>query len=111
MMFQNIMLAFTRGEARSVGGDFGTVVIEIGDIKIGAVRLLTFVITTAITIGLHLFLTRTITGKSVRAVSVNGGSVSVDIELGYPARTQFEPLRRMVGRRMHGSGNVPRDQS
>ena len=30
---------------------------------------MTFVITTAITIGLHLFLTRTITGKSVRAVT------------------------------------------
>ena len=41
-----------------------------------------------------------VTGKSVRAVSVNGGSVSVDIELGYPARTQFEPLRRMVAQHL-----------
>ncbi len=69
MLFQNIMLAFTRGEARSVGGDFGAQVIELGDIKIGTVRLLTFVITTAITIGLHFWLTRTMVGKSVRAVT------------------------------------------
>jgi ATP-binding protein involved in chromosome partitioning len=41
-----------------------------------------------------------VTGKSVRAVSVNAGSVSVDVELGYPARTQFEPLRRMVAQHL-----------
>ena len=69
MLFQNIMLALTRGEARSVGGDFGAQVITVGDMKIGLVRLLTFVITTLITIGLHLFLTRTMVGKSVRAVT------------------------------------------
>lgn len=69
MMFQNIMLAVTRGEARTIGGQAGADVITVGDMKIGVVRLVTFVATTLITIGLHLFLTRTMTGKSVRAVT------------------------------------------
>ncbi len=69
IMFQNIMLAVTRGETYSVGGKVGTEMLAIGDLKISVVRLVTFAAATLITIGLHLFLSRTMAGKSIRAVT------------------------------------------
>ena len=69
IMFQNIMLAVSRGEAFSIGGQVGAQVLTVGDLKISVVRLVTFVAVTMITIGLHLFLSRTMAGKSIRAVT------------------------------------------
>jgi ATP-binding protein involved in chromosome partitioning len=37
-----------------------------------------------------------IAGKAVRGVRLDGDAVAVDIELGYPARSQIEPLRQRV---------------
>jgi ATP-binding protein involved in chromosome partitioning len=37
-----------------------------------------------------------VSSKSVRKVTIEGDSVSVDILLGYPAKTQIEPIRREV---------------
>ena len=69
MLFQNIMLMLSRGEAYSIGGQVGSTVLTVGDIKISVVRLVTLVATTLITIGLHLFLRHTMMGKSIRAVT------------------------------------------
>ena len=69
MMFQNIMLAITGGEALSVGGPVSAQVLAMGDINVSVVRLVTFVATTLITIGLHLFLRKTMMGKGIRAVT------------------------------------------
>ena len=69
IMFQNIMLALSRGEAFSIGGQVGAEVLTVGDLKISVVRLVTLVATTLITIGLHLFLSRTMAGKAIRAVT------------------------------------------
>ena len=69
MMFQNIMLMLSRGEAFSIGGQVGSSVLSVGDIKISVVRLVTLVATTLITIVLHLFLRHTMMGKSIRAVT------------------------------------------
>lgn len=69
MLFQNVMLAVTGGEAYSIGGQVGTGVLTIGDMKISVARLVTLLTTTFITIGLHLFLRHTIAGKSIRAVT------------------------------------------
>jgi ATP-binding protein involved in chromosome partitioning len=47
--------------------------------------------------------------KAARNVRIEGGDVSVDIELGYPARSQIEPLRREVIKAIKavsGVGNV-----
>jgi ATP-binding protein involved in chromosome partitioning len=50
------------------------------------------------------------TGKSFEAsratknVKVDGGAVSVDIELGYPGKSQFEPIRRQVGDALKAAG-------
>lgn len=69
MLFQNVMLAVTRGEAYSVGGQLSASTLEVGDLKLSLARVLTLVAATLITIGLHLFLARTMTGKSIRAVT------------------------------------------
>ena len=69
MLFQNLMLALSRGEAYSVGGPVGAAVLDIGNMKLSVVRVITLVAVTLITIGLHLFLARTMTGKSIRAVT------------------------------------------
>lgn len=69
MLFQNLMLAVSRGEAYSVGGSVGAHVLEIGDLKLSMVRVVALVSATAITIGLHLFLARSMVGKSIRAVT------------------------------------------
>ncbi len=37
-----------------------------------------------------------VAGGAARNVRVEGGEVSVDVELGYPARSQLEPIRREV---------------
>ena len=69
MLFQNAMLAVSRGEAYSVGGGVGTGVIALGDVKLSTVRVVTLVASTLITIGLSLFLSRTMAGKAIRAVT------------------------------------------
>ena len=69
MLFQNLMLAVSRGEAFSVGGTAGAAVLEIGELKLSVVRVVTLAAVTLITIGLHLFLSRTMTGKAIRAVT------------------------------------------
>jgi len=69
MLFQNLMLMASRGEAYSVGGQVGSTVLEVGDLKLSLVRVVTLLAATLITIGLHLFLSRTMTGKAIRAVT------------------------------------------
>ena len=69
MMFENIMLMVSRGEAKSIGGDVGAEVVTLGDMKFSLVRVVTLVAVTLITIGLHFFLSRTMMGKAIRAVT------------------------------------------
>jgi len=50
-----------------------------------------------------------VSGKSARNIRVDEAGVSVDVELGYPARTQVDPIRRQVIaalRALPGVGNV-----
>jgi ATP-binding protein involved in chromosome partitioning len=44
--------------------------------------------------------------KSARNVRVEGGSVSLDVELGYPARTQIEPIRKLISTKLRGVPGV-----
>lgn len=69
MVFQNVMLALTHGRAYSIGGGFSASAIHLGDLRLSTVRVVTFFVATLITVGLHLFLSRTMTGKSIRAVT------------------------------------------
>ena len=43
--------------------------LELGDIRITATRLIILIAVTAIAVALHFFLQRTLTGKSIRAVT------------------------------------------
>jgi branched-chain amino acid transport system permease protein len=77
MMFQNIMLTLSRGEAYSIGGQVGSAVLTVGDLKVSVARVVTFMAATLITIGLHLFLSRTMAGKAIRAVTQDKRSARV----------------------------------
>ena len=37
-----------------------------------------------------------VSGKSARNIRIEDGDVSVDVELGYPARSQIDPIRKQV---------------
>jgi ATP-binding protein involved in chromosome partitioning len=37
-----------------------------------------------------------VAGKAVKKIAVDGGAVAVDLQLGYPAKTQHEALRKLV---------------
>jgi ATP-binding protein involved in chromosome partitioning len=47
-----------------------------------------------------------VTGKSARNIRVDGGDVAVDVELGYPARSQVDPIRRQVVAALRGLPGV-----
>jgi branched-chain amino acid transport system permease protein len=69
IIFQNVVLALTRGEGKSVTAKVAGMGLEFGDIRITATRLVVLVALTAIAVLLHLFLQRTLIGKSIRAVT------------------------------------------
>jgi branched-chain amino acid transport system permease protein len=68
-ILQNVVLAITRGEGYSVPSKFGALGVELGEIRISATRLIILVSVSAIAVLLHLFLQRTLIGKSIRAVT------------------------------------------
>ena len=37
-----------------------------------------------------------VSDKAARNIRVDGGEVAVDVELGYPARSQIDPIRKAV---------------
>jgi branched-chain amino acid transport system permease protein len=72
IVFQNVVLALTRGEGYSVPSKLAGVTFGVGDIRVTMSRLVIFVALTLVAIALHLFLQRTLTGKSIRAVTQDG---------------------------------------
>ena len=50
-----------------------------------------------------------ITGKSAKNIKVDGNNVSVDVLLGYPAKSQVEPIRKEIAAKLKslpGVGSV-----
>jgi ATP-binding protein involved in chromosome partitioning len=45
-----------------------------------------------------------VSARAVKSLKVEGEAVSVDIELGYPGRSQFEPIRRQVIEALRAGG-------
>ncbi len=45
-----------------------------------------------------------IASRCIRNMKVSGNDVSLDVELGYPARTQIEPIRALVTRALKAAG-------
>lgn len=69
IIFQNVILALTRGEGYSVASKVADVTIGIGDVRLTLTRLVILAAVTATAVVLHLFLKRTLIGKSIRAVT------------------------------------------
>ncbi len=69
MILQNSVLAITRGEALNVVSPVATEVLSLGDVRLGVGRLLVFVASTALTLGLYYFLQFTMPGKAIRALT------------------------------------------
>ena len=68
-ILQNVVLLFTRGEGYSVSSKLAQLSIGLGEIRVSGTRLIVLLSTTLIALGLHWFLTRTLAGKSIRAVA------------------------------------------
>jgi branched-chain amino acid transport system permease protein len=69
VIFQNVALALTRGEGYSVPSKAANLTFEVGDIRVTLSRLAIFAAVTVAAVALDLFLKRTMTGKSIRAVT------------------------------------------
>jgi len=68
ILFENSMLALTRGEAYSLSGGYSSVAISLFGLKASGVRVVVFFAATGIALALMLFLQRTMPGKAIRAV-------------------------------------------
>jgi ATP-binding protein involved in chromosome partitioning len=44
--------------------------------------------------------------RSARNIRVEGGNVSLEIELGYPAKTQLDPIRRLIAQKLRAIPGV-----
>ena len=44
--------------------------------------------------------------KSARNIRVEGGNVALEIELGYPAKTQLEPIRKLISQKLRSIPGV-----
>ena len=68
ILFENSVLAITRGEGYSLAGAYSSTVIEVFGLRASVARVIVFIATSAIALGLMLFLSRTMAGKAIRAV-------------------------------------------
>ena len=68
ILFENSMLALTRGEGYSLSGGYASVAISLFGLKASGVRVVVFLAATGIALALMLFLQRTMPGKAIRAV-------------------------------------------
>jgi branched-chain amino acid transport system permease protein len=69
IVLQNVVLALTRGEGYSVPSKLAGLTFGVGDIRVTMSRLVIFATLTVTAIALHVFLKRTLIGKSIRAVT------------------------------------------
>jgi branched-chain amino acid transport system permease protein len=68
MLFENSVLALTRGEGYSLSGGYSSVAINLFGLKASGVRVVVFLAASGIALALMLFLQRTMPGKAIRAV-------------------------------------------
>jgi ATP-binding protein involved in chromosome partitioning len=47
-----------------------------------------------------------LSSKSARNIKLENGSISLDVELGYPARTQIEPMRKQISAKLRAIPGV-----
>jgi branched-chain amino acid transport system permease protein len=68
ILFENSVLAITRGEGYSLAGTYSRAVIDVFGLKASVSRVIVFLAATGIALALMLFLQRTMAGKAIRAV-------------------------------------------
>lgn len=68
IMFQNIVLGFTRGQAISVNTPYSATTVKFGTMNASIVLLNVLIMATVIALALQWFLKRTIHGKAIRGV-------------------------------------------
>jgi len=86
MILQNCVLALTRGEALNVVSPVAAEVLTVGGVRLGVGRLLVFMVSTALTLGLYLFLQTTMRGKAIRALTQDrraARSMGINVEQTY----------------------------
>ena len=49
-----------------------------------------------------------VSGKAVRKIQIGAGDVVIDIQLGYPAKSQHEAIRKLISGEIGAMPGVPR---
>ncbi len=86
MLFQNCILAVTRGRNVSIDTVYGATVIQIDSLPLSLTRVIVLVATIAVALGLNLWLRRSLIGKAVRAVAQDRQAarlMGIDVERTY----------------------------
>lgn len=92
MVFQNVVLALTRGAALSVPSPISSFTFPIGTMQVSVVRLLALAAATLVAFGAQLALHHTLFGKAVRAVAQDRRAaqlMGVNVERAYMATFGF----------------------
>jgi branched-chain amino acid transport system permease protein len=82
ILIENALLAAFRSDTRTLGGDAAFQVTEVGPLLLSTPRLIGFGAALATTLGLWLLLSRTDTGKAIRAVAkekLGASLVGIDV--------------------------------
>lgn len=77
MILQNSALALFTADYRSIRTPYSASVIELLGARVSVPRLVIFVVTIGIAVGLHLFLRQTYLGKAIRATVENARAAQV----------------------------------
>jgi branched-chain amino acid transport system permease protein len=83
LVLRNAAYLLFTGNDQTIRTDYATTSIALAGVAISVNRLAVFGIAVLTLVGLHLFLTRTFTGKAIRAVAQNADSctlVGIDVE-------------------------------
>jgi branched-chain amino acid transport system permease protein len=83
IIIENVLLAIFHPDTRTLATDYSFQVVEIGPFLISQARLVGFVVTVLVTALLWLILSRTDTGKAIRAVSkekLGANLVGIDVK-------------------------------
>jgi len=86
MFFQNLVLAITGGTGYSVRSAASSAVITMGEINVSLPRLIVLIAVIVVALGLNWFVTHTMPGKAVRAVTQDRRSarlMGINVELAF----------------------------
>jgi len=86
LLLRNIAYLLFRGNTRSIQTSYSTTGVSLLGTSVSITRIVVFLIAAVVLIALHLLLTRTFTGKAIRAAAQNSESctlVGIDVERVY----------------------------